>query len=111
MTTVTPPTMNRPSAVMKSVDETTEPLPSGKLLVRMPRTLHAELARAADAEGVSLNQFIIGALTGAVAWRAGGDGRPAPTRSRTLTIVLAANLAVLGVAAVVAVAALVLAWG
>ena len=101
--------------VMKSVEETTEPttdpLPSGKLLVRMPRTLHADLARAADAEGVSLNQFIIGALTGAVAWRAGGDGRPAPTRSRTLTIVLAVNLAVLGIAAVVAVAALVLAWG
>lgn len=96
---------------MKSVDETTEPLPSGKLLVRMPRTLHAELAHAADEEGVSLNQFIIGALTGAVSWRAGDDGRPAATRSRTLTIVLAANLAVLGIAAVVAVAAFVLAWG
>jgi hypothetical protein len=91
-------------------DETTESLPSGKLLVRMPRTLHAELAQAADAEGVSLNQFIIGALTGAVGWRAGKDA-PAPSRSRTLTVVLAINLAVLALAAVVAVAALVLAWG
>src|SRR3954466_8333960 len=100
------------TTVMKSADETsTEPLPSGKLLVRMPRTLHAELARAADAEGVSLNQFITGALTGAVGWRAAGDARPVPGRSRTLTIVLAANLAVLAIAAVVAVAALVLAWG
>ena len=98
-------------SVDETTDETTEPLPSGKLLVRMPRTLHAELARAADAEGVSLNQFIIGALTGAVAWRAGGEGRAAPARSRTLTIVLAANLAVLAIAAVVAVAAFVLAWG
>ncbi len=84
-------------------------LPSGKLLVRMPRTLHADLARAADTEGVSLNQLIVGALTSAVAWRRTG-GAPAPaasSRSRTLTIVLAANLAVLAVAAVVAVAALV----
>lgn len=44
---------------------------SGKLLVRMPRTLHADLAAAADREGVSLNAFIVGALGGAVAWRAG----------------------------------------
>ena len=104
--------MTGPSAVMESVDETTEPLPSGKLLVRMPRTLHADLTRAADEEGVSLNQFIIGALTGAVSWRAGRTGAPAPAgRNRTLTIVLAANLAVLAIAAIVAVAAFVLAWG
>lgn len=96
---------------MKSVDETTEPLPSGKLLVRMPRTLHAELARAADEEGVSLNQFITGALTGAVSWRAGREGNPAPTRDRRLALVLAANLALLVLAAAVAVVALVLAWG
>ena len=85
-------------------------LPSGKLLVRMPRTLHADLARAADGEGVSLNQLIVGALTSAVAWRRPGGAAPAPapsSRSRTLTIVLAANLAVLAIAAIVAVAALV----
>jgi hypothetical protein len=97
---------------MKTVDEIPEqPLPSGKLLVRMPRTLHADLARAADEEGVSLNQLITGALAAAVAWR--NDGKPStrPARNRTLTIVLAANLVVLGLAAIVAVAALVLAWG
>jgi antitoxin HicB len=90
-----------------------EELPSGKLLVRMPRTLHADLARAADTEGVSLNQLIVGALTSAVAWRrAGGPAAPAaPSRSRTLTIVLAVNLAILALAAVVAVAALVAALG
>src|SRR3954469_3929826 len=90
-------------------DETTESLPSGKLLVRMPRTLHADLARAADTEGVSLNQLIVGALTSAVSWRrtGGAAAAPAQPRSRTLTVVLAANLAVLAVAAVVAVAALV----
>jgi predicted RNase H-like HicB family nuclease len=89
-----------------------EQLPSGKLLVRMPRTLHADLARAADSEGVSLNQMIVGALTSAVAWRRPGAAAPAPAaRSRTLTIVLAANLAVLAIAAIVAVAALVAALG
>jgi antitoxin HicB len=80
-------------------------LPSGKLLVRMPRTLHADLARAADLEGVSLNQLIVGALTSAVAWRRATPETPA--RSRTLTIVLAANLAILVIAAAVAVVALV----
>lgn len=31
---------------------------SGKFLVRVPKTLHARLARRAKAEGVSLNQYI-----------------------------------------------------
>ena len=31
---------------------------SGKILVRMPKDLHARLAHAAEAEGVSLNQYI-----------------------------------------------------
>jgi HicB family len=42
---------------------------SGRLLVRMPPTLHADLAGAADKEGVSLNSLIVGVLAGAVAWR------------------------------------------
>lgn len=33
--------------------------PSGKLLVRMPRSLHRELAASADREGVSLNQYVV----------------------------------------------------
>ena len=32
---------------------------SGKVLLRMPRRLHAQLARAARQEGVSLNQYIV----------------------------------------------------
>src|SRR3954469_22520711 len=63
-------------------DETTESLPSGKLLVRMPRTLHADLARAADSEGVSLNQLIVGALTSAVAWRRPGGAAPRAAAGR-----------------------------
>jgi cobalamin biosynthesis Mg chelatase CobN len=36
----------------------------------MPQTLHAELARVAERERVSLNQFITDALSGALGWRA-----------------------------------------
>jgi hypothetical protein len=50
---------------------------SGRLLVRMPGTLHAELAREADREGVSLNAFIVAALSGAVAWRSDPAARAA----------------------------------
>jgi len=39
---------------------------SGKFLVRVPRSLHARLARRAAQEGVSLNQFLTGVLAGEV---------------------------------------------
>ncbi len=42
---------------------------SGRILVRCPKTLHASLSRAADCEGVSLNQFVVSALASAVDWR------------------------------------------
>ena len=42
---------------------------SGRLLVRMPKSLHAELARSAERDGTSLNAFIVAALSGAVGWR------------------------------------------
>ncbi len=42
---------------------------SGRLLLRMPRTLHADLTRASEREGISLNQFITDVLAAAVAWR------------------------------------------
>ena len=35
---------------------------SGKFLMRVPKTLHRELARHAELEGVSLNQFALAAL-------------------------------------------------
>lgn len=50
---------------------------SGRLLLRMPRTLHAELTRIAEREGVSLNQFITDALSSAVGWRLPGRERSA----------------------------------
>ncbi len=42
---------------------------SGRFVLRLPVGLHAELARSAEAEGVSLNAFASSALAGAVAWR------------------------------------------
>ena len=81
---------------------------SGKLLVRMPRSLHAELTRAAEREGTSLNAFIVAALAAAVAWRRSGAAAPAPAG---LSRALLANLVVLGVVAAIAVALLVTAWG
>ena len=39
---------------------------SGKFLVRVPRSLHARLARRAAQEGVSLNQFLTGVLASKV---------------------------------------------
>ncbi|MGB8518958.1 MAG: type II toxin-antitoxin system HicB family antitoxin [Candidatus Tumulicola sp.] len=39
---------------------------SGKFLMRVPKTLHRELARRADLEGVSLNQYALVALSRSV---------------------------------------------
>jgi RNA polymerase sigma-B factor len=95
---------------------------SGRLLVRMPQTLHAELARVAEREGVSLNTLITGALASAVSWREGsiegldvvdaegGAERP-PQRPRWTSIALAANLVVVVLAAIVAIVLLVVALG
>ena len=59
---------------------------SGRFLVRVPASLHSDLVRSADREGVSLNQFVTGALAGAVGWPGMRSGRSrskrAPGRSR-----------------------------
>ena len=47
----------------RTIPEPTPPLDdagfSGKFLMRIPRRLHAELARNAKREGVSLNQYVL----------------------------------------------------
>jgi len=89
---------------------------SGRLLVRMPQSLHAELARVAEREGVSLNALITGALASAVGWRDGAvdglettDDTPVQRRPQWTTIALAANLVVVVLAAAVAIVLLVIA--
>jgi antitoxin HicB len=54
---------------------------SGRLLLRMPQTLHAELSRVAERERVSLNQFITDVLAGTVGWRVPARGGRIATRA------------------------------
>ena len=96
----------------------TKAAPSGKLLLRMPAALHAELARTAEREGVSLNQFITRTLAGRIGWGdAEGDTEPpqpgnaaAGGRSNLIVAALLANAIVIGLAAAAAIGVLVLAW-
>jgi len=94
-----------PSAVAES-SRPKPATPSGRLLLRMPPGLHAELARAAEQEGTSLNGYIIARLGEAVG-RA--DEQPAAQvaqdegrSTRTLTWLLAANVAAVALAGLAA---------
>lgn len=55
------------TAAGRSVPEPTLPLDeagySGRFVLRVPRLLHADLARSAKREGVSLNQYLLYLLT------------------------------------------------
>jgi RNA polymerase sigma-B factor len=117
-----------------------EPRPShsGRLLVRMPQSLHSELAQTAEREGVSLNTLITGALASAVGWRDGGapvaegqareaappadaaapsevgaprDPVAAARRPRWTSVALLVNLLVVGLATIVAILLLLSAIG
>jgi RNA polymerase sigma-B factor len=82
---------------------------SGRLLIRMRPSLHAELARAAERKEVSLNQFITSSLATAIhshgsdkpagAEAAGAAGQSATGKSNALV----ANLVLLAVLAALAV--------
>jgi hypothetical protein len=86
----------------------------------MPRSLHGELAEAAEREGVSLNRLIVARLSGSLtsgpngAEPATADGGPAGTpaarRNRLLTYALAVNLVVVLAAGAIAVVLLASAW-
>jgi hypothetical protein len=81
---------------------------SGRLLLRMPESLHADLARASERAGVSLNAFINDALATAVGRRRETSGSPAPTsRRRFVERLLVVNLLVVGAVGVLAVVLLV----
>ena len=83
---------------------------SGRLMLRMPHSLHAELARAAERDEVSLNQFITSSLASVVGWRRlNGEGPVEPVEEaaapaqgrRRLLLLNAILLGIVGVAAVV----------
>ena len=83
---------------------------SGRLLLRMPKGLHAALAERADAEKVSLNQLIVGMLTNGLS----GDpaaATPSPERvPRALHRALILNAVVVAFAACACIAILLVAW-
>jgi antitoxin HicB len=88
---------------------------SGRLLLRMSRSLHSELAQAAERDQVSLNAYINYLLAGAQQQQqqppqAAPAERAAPDTARLhrfLTIALAANVAVAAILAVIAIVLLI----
>jgi predicted HicB family RNase H-like nuclease len=99
------------------------PSHSGRLLLRIPQGLHAELAHKADREEVSLNGLITGMLAGAVGWQREGatteaGSRPpaeaspgeAADRSRFLPVAIIANIVVVVLAALATIVLLIVAW-
>jgi hypothetical protein len=92
----------------------------------MPPTLHAKLAQAAEREGTSLNQLIVGLLSRSVGVPVDGTRtgdvasaiEPEPAnevatsrrQSRALTVALAVNLVVMLLAGAIALTLLVVAW-
>jgi hypothetical protein len=77
----------------------------------MPSALHTELARRSDAAGVSLNQFIVAALSRAASGEtATNEPRIARPMPPALRRALVANAVVVTVAAATAIALIVIAW-
>ena len=99
---------SKPSGSREPSRESTH---SGRLLLRMPRALHAQLAERAEGAGQSLNQHIVETLTRAL----DGTGRPASpaaerTAPRSLRLALVANAIVVALAAATCVVLLVVTW-
>jgi hypothetical protein len=77
-------------------------------MLRMPQSLHAELARAAQQEDISLNRYITKTLSSAMGRPS--DGAPPHTAPRWLPGAILAGIVVTVAAAILAIALLVLAW-
>lgn len=87
---------------------------SGRLMLRMPQSLHAELAEAAEREEVSLNQYITNTLAAGVGWHteSAGEAGAEPDRGgppRWLPAAIVTNIVVVVVAGVIALILLVVA--
>jgi RNA polymerase sigma-B factor len=82
---------------------------SGRLLLRLPQSLHGELAAAAEREGVALNTFIAGTLASAIGWHDPDGGAPR-ARRRPPSRLLLVNAIVIAIAAVTGIALLLAAW-
>jgi RNA polymerase sigma-B factor len=81
---------------------------SGRLMLRMPQSLHTELARAAEREEVSSNQYIPNTLAASMRWHSENESAPAPPR--WLPAALLTNIVVVVIAGVIALVLLIVAW-
>jgi len=81
---------------------------SGRLMLRMPQSLHAELAQAAEREEVSLNQFITNTLAAALRWHS--DGEKTPTPPHWMRAAIVTNIVVVVIAGAIALGLLIIAW-
>ena len=82
---------------------------SGRLLLRLPQSLHGELAAAAEREGVALNTLIAGTLASAVGWQ-DPEGAAPRARRQPRSRLLLVNAIVIAIAAVTGIALLLAAW-
>lgn len=89
---------------------TKTPLPSGRLLLRMPPNLHGELAQAAEREGTSLNGYIITRLSESVGRETESQPSTQGLPAITLRRLLIANVVTVALASIAAIAILLVAW-
>jgi RNA polymerase sigma-B factor len=102
------PSEPKPEPEAAPVAESKEPAAhSGRLMLRMPQSLHTELARAAAREDVSLNQYITNTLAASMRWHSDSESAPAP---RWLPAALLTNIVVVIIAGVIALVLLIVAW-
>lgn len=90
--------------------ESRESTHSGRLLLRMPRELHAQLAARADDAGSSLNQYIVETLSRALDGRAAAGAAEPRRVPRSLRVALLVNALVVALAAATCVVLLLVAW-
>jgi RNA polymerase sigma-B factor len=103
------PAKPKPEPEAAPVAESKEPAAhSGRLMLRMPQSLHTELAEAAAREEVSLNQYITNTLAASMRWHSESERAPAPPR--WLPAALLTNIVVVIIAGVIALVLLIVAW-
>jgi RNA polymerase sigma-B factor len=104
-----PPAEPKPEPEAAPVAESKAPAAhSGRLMLRMPQSLHTELARAAEREEVSLNQYITNTLAASMRWHSENESASAPPR--WLPAALLTNIVVVVIAGVIALVLLIVAW-
>jgi hypothetical protein len=83
---------------------------SGRLLLRMPKSLHAQLAARSDSDGVSLNHWIVNALSRSLMNDDGAVNSQSRRVPLELRVALIVNAIVIAVATAVAITLIVIAW-